>query len=106
MKRTIGKLLASLVVLILAQSSVSASSAQVLTSETEGTVSFTGIYEAIGEPSPPPVSGAQPSKPQPASSLPQTNSLIFHTGYWLGSLLIALVGWMILKKMNKKESRI
>lgn len=101
MKRTIAKFLAGLIVLILAQSPVSVSSAHELSSTTEGTISFTGSFEAIGEPSPPPVSGAQPSRPQPVGSLPQTNSLIFHTGYWLGSLLIVLASWIFFQK-NKQ----
>lgn len=98
MKRAISLLLASLAVLLVLQWAYVATGSEVSSVETEGTVRFTGRYEPIGTPDPPPDGGDKPVRPP--GTLPQTNTIVNQTGSWLGSLVIGLVIWMTKIKTN------
>ncbi len=75
--------------------------------ETESSVIFTGVYEPIGQPEPPPPEGSEPiEKPpvvsRPGNRLPQTNDLQ-NPGYIiLGIIFLLIVGIRYLKKMPTK----
>lgn len=60
----------------------------VQSTETEGSVRFTGRHEPEGTPDPPPVGIA---KPPAAGRLPQTNAVNQHHWLWLGWVLIGIV---------------
>ena len=98
MKRAISLLLVGLVVLLALHWAHVAAGSEVSAVETEGTVQFTGRYEPIGVPDPPPEGGDKPVRPP--GILPQTNTIVSHTGSWLGSLIIGLVIWMTKIKTN------
>lgn len=98
MKRAIRLILVSLVVLLVLQWAHVATGSEVSAVETEGTVRFTGRYEPIGVPDPPPEGGDKPVRPP--GTLPQTNTIVSQTGSWLGSLIIGLVIWMTKIKTN------
>lgn len=65
---------------------VYASSVQVI--ETESSIQFTGRYEPIGIPDPPPENIV---KPPTEENLPQTNTMIQYYWIWLGLLFVSLV---------------
>lgn len=79
---------------------VYASSVQV--TETESSIQFTGRYEPIGTPDPPPENIV---KPHTEGNLPQTNTLIQYHWIWLGWLFVGLVGILGVKRntQNKKN---
>lgn len=96
--------------------------AEVRSVETEGTVSFTGVYETPGTPEPAPEVEVKPIFPkeiaQPPSEvrksehkrLPQTNESQMSTWKMLGILIIVITlgfwFWKHKKKKINKESRI
>ena len=98
MKRAISLILVGLVVLLALHWAHVAAGSEVSAVETEGTVRFTGRYEPIGVPDPPPEGGDKPIRPP--GTLPQTNTIVSQTGIWLGSLVLGLVIWMTKNKRN------
>ena len=91
-----------LVILILRfTSNVQASS--IHSTETEGSIHFTGRYEPTGTPDPPPTEIA---KPIIEGDLPQTNATMQSYWIWLGCLLTGLVVFFGIKRnMKYKKNR-
>lgn len=79
---------------------VIASSVQ--STETEGSIRFSGHYDTLGTPDPPPTEIA---KPIIEGNLPQTNEKMQYYWIWLGCLLIGLVVIFGIKRntRNKKN---
>lgn len=77
---------------------VYASSVQV--TETESSIQFTGRYEPIGTPDPPP---SNIVKPAIGGELPQTNAKIQNHWIWLGWLFIGLVVIAGIKKKYQEQ---
>lgn len=72
--------------------------------ETEGSVSFTGIYEPIGNPDPaPPENDDNPPVVNPEGSLPQTNDSVQEWIFWLGVLIIIILYFLRRMKNNNKK---
>jgi hypothetical protein len=74
----------------------------VQSTETEGTIRFTGHYEPEGTPDPPP---SDIAKPPAGDRLPQTNTVYQYHWVWLGWLLIGLVATVSFKKKYKKQRK-
>ncbi|MBE6168225.1 MAG: hypothetical protein E7152_01015 [Enterococcus casseliflavus] len=75
--------------------------------ETEGTVGFTGIYKPVDQPEPSPPTGPVPLPPQdtgkPGGQLPQTNFIQRLDWVILGSLLlITALNIYVVKQLIKK----
>ncbi|MEC5317145.1 LPXTG cell wall anchor domain-containing protein [Enterococcus casseliflavus] len=75
--------------------------------ETTGTIGFTGFYEPIGTPDPPPP-GSEGEPPitdiaKPGGSLPQTNVVSQTWLIWLGISVISLVFLLWQKNKNQKK---
>ncbi|NBA63724.1 LPXTG cell wall anchor domain-containing protein [Enterococcus mundtii] len=77
---------------------VNASSIQV--TETESSIQFTGVYEPMGIPDPPP---SNIVKPAIGGELPQTNTKIQNHWIWLGWLFIGLVVIAGIKKISRTK---
>lgn len=75
--------------------------------ETEGSVSFTGIYEPIGKPDPtPPENDVDPPVVEiekPKGYLPQTNDSVQEWLSWLGVLIIIISYFLRRMKHNNKK---
>lgn len=76
--------------------------------ETNGTIGFTGIYEPIGLPEPPPKDSTKPSVPADNSSnnkknyLPKTNDTFSYALFFMGVILVFLVSIIKFLKDKKK----
>ncbi|MBO1123592.1 LPXTG cell wall anchor domain-containing protein [Enterococcus casseliflavus] len=96
-------LIAALLIVTFSSSSAVAQEAQQV--ETNGTISFTGVYEPIGTPDPtPPESIVRPpitEVAKPGGTLPQTNETVNSWLIWLGFLLISVV-FLLRKRKNKQ----
>ncbi|MBO1097895.1 LPXTG cell wall anchor domain-containing protein [Enterococcus casseliflavus] len=106
MLRKLGRVAAVFGCLWLLQSPVHVSGSQVQSTETEGSVHFTGIYEPIGTPNPPPEGVAKPPttvSPTPGGSLPQTNTLAQQHWGWLGMIVTGGVVSLIWRKKQLKK---
>ncbi|WP_202608638.1 LPXTG cell wall anchor domain-containing protein [Enterococcus mundtii] len=68
--------------------------------ETEGSIHFSGVYEPIGTPDPPP---SNIVKPAIGGELPQTNAKIQNHWIWLGWLFIGLVVIAGIKKKYQEQ---
>lgn len=79
--------------------SSSAYASSVQSTETEGTIRFTGRYEPEGTPDPPP---ADIAKPPAVDRLPQTNTVHHVQWVWIGWLFVGLVAILGVKR-NKKN---
>lgn len=93
------------ILIIAAFSSNIAVAQEVQQVETNGTISFTGVYEPIGTPDPtPPESIVRPpitEVAKPGGTLPQTNETVNSWLIWLGFLLISVV-FLLRKRKNKQ----
>lgn len=102
MLRKLGRAAAVFGCLWLLHSPVHVSGSQVQSTETEGSVHFTGVYEPIGTPNPPPDCVTKP--PTPGGSLPQTNTLTQRHWVWLGIIMTGgVVCFVCRKKQLKKQ---
>lgn len=74
--------------------------------ETNGSISFTGVYEPIGSPDPiPPETIVKPpitEVAKPGGLLPQTNEASSFWPLWLGMLLLSFV-FLLWKRKNKQS---
>ena len=103
MKRKIWIVICCLLgILMVAMTSTSSYASSVQSTETEGTIRFTGRYEAEGTPDPPPTDIA---KPPVGDRLPQTNTVNQHHWVWLGWLLIGLVATVGVKKKYQEHKK-
>ncbi|MFR0814109.1 MAG: LPXTG cell wall anchor domain-containing protein [Enterococcus casseliflavus] len=102
-KKIKGWLIATL--MIASFSSNTAVAQEVQQVETNGTISFTGVYEPIGTPDPtPPESIVRPpitEVAKPGGTLPQTNETVNSWLIWIGGLLISFV-FLLWKRKNKQ----
>lgn len=82
------------------------SAAEVHSVETQGSIGFTGVYEPIGTPDPPPGNTVRPPVTEiakPDGSLPQTNEVVDSWLIWLGITLLSFV--FIVWKRKKQQRR-
>ncbi|WP_144808198.1 LPXTG cell wall anchor domain-containing protein [Enterococcus casseliflavus] len=102
-KKIKGWLIATL--MIASFSSNTAVAQEVQQVETNGTISFTGVYEPTGTPDPtPPESIVRPpitEVAKPGGTLPQTNETVNSWLIWIGGLLISFV-FLLWKRKNKQ----
>lgn len=104
-KKLNGLIIFTLIMTIFISSTVIAE--EVRSVETNGSIGFTGVYEPIGIPDPPP-SGSIDKPPiiqiaKPDGLLPQTNEIGHSWLIWLGVLLISFV--FILWKRQRKQNK-
>ncbi len=98
MLRKLGRVAAVFGCLWLFYNPVAVSGSQVQSTETEGSVHFTGVYEPIGTPNPPLDGVTKP--PTPGGSLPQTNTLTQQHWVWSG---IIMTGGVVCSVCRKKQ---
>lgn len=101
MKSTVGTLLG---IILLMLAFTTANAAEVRQVETHGSVGFTGVYEPIGKPDPPPVTDIA----KPGGRLPQTNDSGSSWITWSGIGVLAVVFILRRRKTqdkNQEESR-
>lgn len=67
--------------------------------ETSGTIGFTGVYQPIGTPEPPPITEIT----KPDGSLPQTNDVRQLRIFWLGILMVSFV-FLLWKRKKQKQN--
>jgi hypothetical protein len=79
--------------------SSNAQAASVQSADTEGTIQFSGRYEPIGIPDPPP----DIAKPPKAEQLPQTNTLSQNHWLWFGWLFVVVAGSLGVKRNTKNK---
>ncbi|WP_051138934.1 hypothetical protein [Enterococcus casseliflavus] len=96
-KKKIGTWYLLLVLLIMGLSS-NAQATSVQSADTEGSIQFTGRYEPIGTPDPPP---SNITKPPVSGELPQTNTVTHYHWVWLGWLFVVLAGIIVMKSKTK-----
>jgi len=89
-------------ILVLGMPSTSGYASSVRSTETDGTIRFTGRYEPEGTPDPPP---AEIAKPPAGDRLPQTNTVSQHHWVWLGWLLVGLVATVGAKKKYQEQKK-
>lgn len=77
-------------------------SSSVQSAETEGSIHFSGRYEPIGTPDPPPTDSA---KPPTGGTLPQTNSIMHHQWLWLGVLFVTLAVTVGVKRNTQNTKK-
>ncbi|MGL9769084.1 LPXTG cell wall anchor domain-containing protein [Enterococcus sp. DIV0806c] len=87
MRKTVGQMIALFVLIIAIQFPLQVYGTQVQSVESEGSIGFTGTYEPIGPPDPPPSTSPQ----KPGGTLPQTNTTGSPLGLYVGSFLVASV---------------
>lgn len=101
MQKAIGRLLCILAVLFTLQIPLSVYGTQVQSVDSEGSVGFTGTYNPIGPPDPPPSTSPQ----RPGGSFPKTNTTEGSLGVWGGSLLVVGVLLGVGDKRNKHHKK-
>jgi len=89
-------------ILFLGMPSSSSYALSVQSTETEGTIRFTGHYEPEGTPDPPPTDIA---KPPAGDRLPQTNAVNQNHWVLLGWLLIGLIATVGVKKKYQEHKK-
>ncbi|AMG51543.1 hypothetical protein AL523_17490 (plasmid) [Enterococcus gallinarum] len=89
-------------IIIVGLSSTSGFASSVQSTETEGTIRFTGRYEPEGTPDPPP---ADIAKPPAGDRLPQTNTVNQHDWLWLGWVLVGIVATAGVQKRYKEHKK-
>ncbi|OTP19952.1 MULTISPECIES: hypothetical protein [Enterococcus] len=103
MKRKIWIVISCLLgILMVAITSTSSYASSVQSTETDGTIRFTGRYEPEGTPDPPPTGIA---KPLAGDRMPQTNTVNQHHWVWLGWLVIGLVATVDAKKKYQEHKK-
>ncbi|WP_429947965.1 LPXTG cell wall anchor domain-containing protein [Enterococcus sp. DIV1297f] len=98
MQKAVGRLFCIFAVLFALQFPLYVYGGQVQSVESEGSVGFTGAYEPIGPPDPPPSTSPQ----RPGGSLPQTNMIEGAFVGWIGILLVVGVSLAVGEKRKKQ----
>jgi len=85
-------------------SAVNTQASSIQSADTEGTIHFSGRYEPIGTPDPPPTDSV---KPPSGGTLPQTNTVTHYQWIWLGGLFTVLAVTIGIKRntLNLKNER-
>ncbi len=87
MRKTVGQIIVLCFLIIAMQFPLLVYGTQVQSVESEGSIGFTGAYEPIGPPDPPPSTSPQ----KPDGTLPKTNMIDSSLGLWIGSFLVGSV---------------
>ncbi|GKS54063.1 LPXTG cell wall anchor domain-containing protein [Enterococcus mundtii] len=98
MRKTIGLMIGLMSLIIAIQFPLQVYGTQVQSVESEGSIGFTGTYEPIGPPDPPPSTSTQ----KPGGTLPKTNMTGSSLGLWIGSFLVAGVLLVVGNKKRKE----
>lgn len=93
--------LSCLLVLFIKAPLLEGQAASIQSSETDSSITFTGRYEPIGTPNPPPDN----AKPPTSEKLPQTNTLRQKQWLLLGWLFVIVAGSLGVKRMTKTTNR-
>ena len=98
MRKTIGLMIGLMSLIIAIQFPLQVYGTQVQSVESEGSIGFTGTYEPIDPPDPPPSTSTQ----KPGGTLPKTNMTGSSLGLWIGSFLVAGVLLVVGNKKRKE----
>ncbi|STD21735.1 LPXTG cell wall anchor domain-containing protein [Enterococcus mundtii] len=101
MRKTIGLMIGLMSLIMAIQFPLQVYGTQVRSVESEGSIGFTGTYEPIGPPDPPPSTSPQ----KPGGTLPKTNMTDSSLGMWIGSFLVAGVLLVVGSKKRKAISK-
>lgn len=93
--------LSCLLVLFIKAPLLEGQAASIQSSETDSSITFTGRYEPIGTPNPPP----DIAKPPTSEKLPQTNTLRQNQWLLLGWLFVIVAGSLGIKRKTKTTNR-
>jgi len=98
MRKTVGQMIALFVLIIAMQFPLLVYGTEIQSVESEGSIGFTGTYEPIGSPDPPPSTSPQ----KPGGTLPKTNTIGSPIGLWVGSFLVG--GVLVVLGYKRREA--
>ncbi|MDA9461006.1 hypothetical protein [Enterococcus mundtii] len=101
MRKTVGQIIALCFLIIAMQFPLLVYGTQVQSVESEGSIGFTGAYEPIGPPDPPPSTSPQ----KPDGTLPKTNMIGSTLGLRIGSFLVGGVLLVLGYKRRKATQK-
>lgn len=101
MRKTIALMISLMSLIIAIQFPLQVYGTQVQSVESEGSIGFTGTYEPIGPPDPPPSTSPQ----KPGDTLPKTNMIGSSLGLWIGSFLVGGVLLVLGYKRRKATQK-
>ncbi|MGM0294552.1 LPXTG cell wall anchor domain-containing protein [Enterococcus sp. AZ062] len=101
MRKIVGRMIGLLALIIALQFPLHVYGTQVQSVESEGSIGFSGTYDPIGAPDPPPSTSPQ----KPGGTLPKTNMIGSSLGLWIGSFLVGGVLLVLGYKRRKATQK-